>query len=129
MFNYSEAKQFLIQSLTHDAMAHEAGRRQEVGRDFDEFDANLPRDDNPEFDQMFIALNFWDGWIDARNHNWLYYDDIEQSDWPKLARAIIQSIANNREIDEPLVLKHFNLQKAQPFRERVKSLLNGFRGK
>jgi hypothetical protein len=58
MFSYTEAKQFLVESLRRDAIAHEAGRYRDVGQAFDEFDANLSRDDRPEFNKLFVALNF-----------------------------------------------------------------------
>jgi hypothetical protein len=128
MFSYTEAKQFLIENLMLDATAHESGRYSDVGRSFDEFDANLPRDDQPEFNKLFIALNFWDGWIDARNHDWQYYSGINQSDWPVLARHIVRAIANDSEITEPAVLRHFNLKKMQPWRERFDPLLKRFGG-
>src|SRR5215208_5029766 len=69
MLAYTEAKQFLIENLTRDTVAHESGRYRDIGSGFDELDANLPRDSGPEFEQLFIALAFWDGWIDARNHD------------------------------------------------------------
>ncbi len=129
MFSYTEAKQFLIENLMRDAVTHEAGRYQDIGHDFDEFDANLPRDERPEFNKLFIALNFWDGWIDARNHDWQYYAGISRPDWPVLARNIVQAIADDREIAEPMVLEHFSLRERQSLRERFNSLLDRFRGK
>ena len=129
MFSYAEAKQFLIESLTRDVTAHEAGRYRDVGRDFDVLDANLPRNDMPEFDKIFIAFDFWDGWIDARNHDWQYYAGMSQHDWPGLARNIVQAIADDREITEPMVLEHFSLRERQSLRERFNSLLDRFRGK
>jgi hypothetical protein len=80
MFTYAEAKQSLVENLTRDAVAHEAGHYRDIGHAFDELDANLPREGGREFDQIFIALAFWDGWIDARNHDWQYYDGIGESD-------------------------------------------------
>jgi hypothetical protein len=128
MFSYTEAKQFLIDSLTQDAIAHDAGRYRDVGQSLDEFDANLPRDERPEFNKLFVALNFWDGWIDARNHDWQYYSGISQPDWPVLARHIVQAMVDDREITEPLVLQHFNLREGQSLRDRFNSLLGRFRG-
>ena len=128
MCSYTEAKQFLLDNLTQDAIAHEAGRHRDVGQGFDEFDAGLPRDERPEFNKLFVALNFWDGWIDARNQDWQYYSGISQSDWPMLARHIVEAIADEREITEPLVLQHFNLQGRQSLRDRFNSLLGRLRG-
>jgi hypothetical protein len=109
MFSYTEAKQFLMENLMRDAIAHESDCYPDIGVGFDEFDANLPRFDRPEFNKLYIALNFWDGWIDARNHNWQYYSGINQWDWPILARRVVQAIADDGEITEPIILRHFNL--------------------
>jgi hypothetical protein len=107
---YSEAKQAFIDGLSHNADAQEAGRYEEVGAGFDELDGALPREVEPEFNKLFIALDFWDGWIDSRNHNWLYYKGIEQSDWPVLAKRIVKSLEADQEISEPMVLRHFGLR-------------------
>ena len=128
MFSYVEARQFLIDGLTRDAVAHEVGRYQDIGRDFDALDYSLPRDGSPQFDKLFIALNFWEGWIDARNHDWNYYEGIKESDWPGLARQIVKALADDGEITEPAVLKHFDRRADQPLRERVKSFLARLRG-
>jgi hypothetical protein len=37
-------------------------------------------------------LNFWDGWQDARNHDWRFYKGIDASDWSILARIIIRNL-------------------------------------
>jgi len=129
LLTYTEAKQALIESLSRDAVAHESGRYRDIGGAFDELDANLPRDGGSEFDQLLIALAFWDGWIDARNHGWLYYDGIGQADWPVLARRIVESLAEDREITEPSILRHFDFRARQPREGRLKSLLARVRGK
>ncbi len=129
MFSYTEAKQFLVESLTRDAIAHESGRYQDVGHNFDEFDASLPRGSGPDFNKLLLALNFWDGWIDARNHNWQYYEGINESDWPLLASRVIESLAKDQEISEPVVLKHFDFRARQTGEGRTKSWLARLRGR
>ena len=128
MLSYAEAKQIVIDGFTHDADAHESGRYGDIGRGFDELDAGLPRDGGAEFHKLFIALAFWDGWIDARNHDWRYYEGIYESDWPVLAKRIIASVAEEQEITEPVVLRHFDFRESQPREGRLKSLLGRFRG-
>jgi hypothetical protein len=115
MLSYSEAKQLFIDGLTSDAIAHESGRYEDVGAGFDDLDAELPRNQEAEFDKLFIALNFWDGWIDARNHDWKYYEGIGRSDWPRMARTIVANLSEDLEIRDPLVLAHFD------FRQRDES--------
>jgi hypothetical protein len=73
-------------------------------------DGGLPRGSGAELDKLFIALSFWDGWIDARNHEWQYYPGIEESDWPKLAKEIVKALAKDQEITQPTVLAHFDLR-------------------
>ncbi|HEX6733040.1 MAG TPA: hypothetical protein VF074_23665 [Pyrinomonadaceae bacterium] len=91
---YLEAKQAFIDGLSQDVDAHEAGRYDEVGAGFDHLEAALPREHGSEFYKLFIALDFWDGWIDSRNHDWLYYKGIEQSDWSILAIKL-ELLSNN----------------------------------
>lgn len=92
MLTYREARQALIDAFTHDIDAHQAGRYDEIGARFDELDAVISRDQGPEFDKLLRALTFWDQWTDARNHEWLYYDGINESDWPVLAKRIVASL-------------------------------------
>ena len=115
MLNYPEAKQLFVDGLTRDAIAHESGQFRDVGEGFDNLDYELPRNQGAEFDKLFIALNFWDGWIDARNHDWKYYQGIKQADWPRLARSIASELSQDKEISDPLVLEHFD------FRQRGES--------
>lgn len=109
MFTYEEATKFVAENLLRDAEFHEAGHYQRVGENFDEYDAEIPRTDDPRFKKLHIALNFWDGWQDSRNHGWLFYKVIEKDDWPRLARIIIQSITAEQEITESILLEHFDL--------------------
>ena len=110
ILSYSEAKQAMISGLLQAASEQEASRLSEIERSYDTIDANLPRDAGPEFDKLFIALNFWDGWIDARNHDWQYYEGIRAEDWPQLAKRIVDDLKADREISDELVRKHFDFK-------------------
>ena len=56
------------------------------GSGYDEMNGALPRGVDVRWDKLFIVLSFWDGWIDANNHEWQYYEPIQENDWPRLAR-------------------------------------------
>jgi hypothetical protein len=127
MFTYEEAKKFAVDNLLRDAELHEAGDYQRVGDNFDEYDAELPRTDDLRFTKLHIALNFWDGWQDSRNHDWIFYGGIEKDDWPRLARIIIKDITEEQEITEGIILKHFNLR--QPREGMISKLRKFFRKK
>jgi hypothetical protein len=107
---YDEAKKLMIESLYRDVAAHEAGNYEKIGLGYDELDGGLPRGSGAEFDKLFIALIFWDSWIDARNHEWRYYPGVGQSDWPNLAKEIVKALGQDQEITEPTVLAHFDLR-------------------
>jgi hypothetical protein len=126
--NCLEARQIFIHELTRDAEAHEARRYQDIGAGFDQVDAELPRDEGPEFDKLFIALDFWDGWIDARNHDWQYYKGIKERDWPRLARTIIKALEADQEITDPLVLSHFDFRNPRQSRGLIRRLLDKISG-
>jgi hypothetical protein len=70
MLAYSVARQLFIDGLTRDAIAHESGRFKDVGAGFDDLDAEMPRNRGSDFNKLLTALNFWNGWVDARNHDW-----------------------------------------------------------
>ena len=76
----------------------------------EDIDAALPRNRDPRWDKVFIALHFWDGWIDATNHAWRYYEPLQQSDWRHLARELAADLRADREITNPVVLGRFNFR-------------------
>lgn len=110
MFTYDEPKKFLIEQLSRDVEIHISGNYRRIGDKFSEFDANLPRNDDPKFTKLHIALNFWDGWQDARNHDWRVYKGISENDWPQLAKIIIRNIEEEKEITNELILQYFDLR-------------------
>lgn len=122
MLGYEEAKRYLIEQLSKDAQSHMEGNFSNIGAGYDYFDSNLPRDDDPRYRKLFIALNFWDGWQDARNHEWMYYEDIHSDDWPELAKMIIQSLVTEQEIKDERILRHFDLRPRTTLIQRLKNL-------
>jgi len=124
MFTYTEAKEYLIEHLTRDIKLHNAGDYSRIGDGFGEFDINLPRDADPKFSKLHIALNFWDGWQDSRNHYWEFYQGILQNDWPRLATVIIQNIEEETEITNELILEHFGLRPRESIVSKLKKMLN-----
>ena len=77
---------------------------------YDEIDVSLPRGGGPEWGKLFVALSFWDGWIDASNHEWMYYSPIAESDWPTLAQEIAAALRLNREIENPVIVEKFDFR-------------------
>ena len=90
------------------ARAHEGGAIEEIHASF--YDAeNFPGDRSCS-EYAAIAYNFLDGWVDASNHDWRYYENIEKDDWPNLARAISGALRRGEPIVDERVLKHFDLR-------------------
>lgn len=122
MFTYDEARKYLIEQLRRDIEKHNRGDFRKIGENFEVFDQNLPRNIGPEFKKIFLALNFWDSWQDARNHEWRYYKGIAQSDWPRLAQIIINDIEKEKEITSNIILKYFDFKPSVGIIERIKSI-------
>jgi hypothetical protein len=112
--SYEEAKERLISGLLQDVAAHEESRYDEIGADFDKVEGDLPQGDGSEFHKLHVALSFWDGWIDARNHGWLYYEPIAKENWPTLARQIVNDIRADLEITNPIVVDKFDFANRPP---------------
>ncbi len=109
---YDDLRERLASYLETAAEAQEAANLPAIETDYDALDEVLPRGEGPEYDKLHIALNFWDGWIDARNHDWQYYEGIGEHDWPQLARLIASDLRADREPQEKRILQHFDLREA-----------------
>lgn len=119
------AAEVVAEALLADADAHDAGRCDEIGEKFDEVLADaLPLPD-AKAHHVSVAFNFWDGWIDARNHDWLYYEGIDRDDWPRHARAVASALRVGSSHDDLAVLKHFDRPPRPPLRTRLTRLLLG----
>jgi hypothetical protein len=108
--DYETFRNKLIYNLEQAIKEQKDGRFESIDKGFDDFDEHLPRGQKG-LENIFIGLNFWDGWIDARNHDWNYYKGIEKNDWPRLAKIIVDDLKCNREINETIILKHFDFRK------------------
>jgi hypothetical protein len=109
--NYEALRQRFIACLEGAARAHEIGDLPAISMGYDHLDAELPRNAGPDFDKLHVALEFWDGWIDARNHEWLYYPGVAAGDWPRLARAIADDLKQDRDITDKRVLERFDFRR------------------
>jgi hypothetical protein len=121
MMTYQEARDALVTQLRQDAAAHDAEQYDAVGRRFDALEHRFPRGTAPELGRLHIALTYWDGWVHARNHGWPP-GPIGIKEWPRLARAIADELAADRDITDSTVLTHFNVVAHPNLNERVQIL-------
>ena len=121
MLTYAAARDTLVQELRANALDHEAGRYDTIGRRFDRLEHEFPTGTAPELGRLHIALAFWDGWIDARNNGWPR-GTIAEGDWPTLARSVADDLAADRDIQNPLVRSRFDLVANPRLNERVQFL-------
>lgn len=78
-----DPEDILASALLADADAHEGNRFEDIGERYDDVLAGLlPLKDRWTL-HVSVALEFWDGWVDARNHDWQYYPGIARDDWPR----------------------------------------------
>ena len=119
--SYTASRDALVTELRRDAVAHRAGAYDEVGRRFDAVERHLPQGTDPELGRLHIALTFWDGWVDARNHGWPR-GPVAQDDWPTLAERIADDLAADRDIGDATVLARFDLVRHPGLNERVQTL-------
>ena len=122
---YEELRERFVVCLEAAVRAHEAGDLRAIETGFDELVTELPRDAGPEFDKLLVAIEFWDCWIDAGNHDWLYYPGMAADDWPQFARAIVQDLQQNHDITDERVLERFDFRR-RPARTSIWSRLKGF---
>ena len=121
MLTYTAARDTLVEHLRADARAHVAEDYDRIGRRFDWLEHQFPTGTAPELGKLHIALTFWDGWVDARNHGWPR-GPIGADDWPKLAREVADDLAADREITNATVIARFDLVQHPKLNERVQTL-------
>lgn len=106
---YEEIKQRLISELSRSADSHEMGQVWEIDGSYDQLEQDVLTDNSDAiFDKLKIAVEFWAGWIDSRNHDWKFYEGIKASDWPTLARIIVDDLRADRETLDERVTRHFD---------------------
>jgi hypothetical protein len=108
--SYDQVRERVAGALERAAEAHDAGCYRDLSNIYDEVDVPETRGEGDRFAKVGIALNFFDGWVDASNHDWLYYEGISQDDWPRFARIIVTALRSDREVPTPMVLRHFDLR-------------------
>lgn len=114
----------MVRVLARDTDLHKAGQYEQIGLDFDLIDKDRRINPWPGSSALCIAWNFWDGWIDARNHDWMYYEGIEKKDWPVLAQEIAKNLQDDSEIVNPVLIKYFDLTKSDKnFFDRIKDFI------
>ena len=109
MHTYDESRNLIIRRLLQASDYHEAGSYHKIDEGFEEFDYGLQRNNEPRYLSLHIALNFWDSWIDARNHLWTHYHEaeIKREEWPLLARCIVSDLQGGSQITDPKLRKWF----------------------
>jgi hypothetical protein len=105
--NEPSVEEIVAAALLRDAEAHAAGRFNVIGDSYDDvYGQILPLIEEP-VTTVQLAFNFWDGWVDASNHEWQYYDGISREDWPRMAREIALALQAGKEITNPMLLERF----------------------
>jgi hypothetical protein len=105
--SYHELRVAMAAALRRDAEAQDAGRPEGVGAGYDRFDAALPRDAGAEFRKLLMALEFWDDWLDERNHGWPSFHGVPKAGWPEFARRIADDLEADRELSDPFLQAHY----------------------
>lgn len=97
----------LAGALLADADAHARNRFDDIGERYDDVLTELLPFKDRWTPRVSLAFRFWDGWVDARNHDWQYYRGIARDDWPRLARVIARSLQEGVELTDPELMAHF----------------------
>jgi hypothetical protein len=116
-----QERQKLAASLRKAATAHEQKRFTEIAQIFEYSYAEFAQTKKTvafmqeldrETEDLFAGVwEFWRGWWDEVEHNFRgYYSGITRRDWPRLARALAESLETNQPIHtirNPNLLRFF----------------------
>jgi hypothetical protein len=110
MPEYDTARGALIAGLIEDALAHEAGRYENIGRQLPAIRDAVSRRDPTWNSRMQMALRFWNGWATARDEGWRpsgLDTPVAVGDWPRYARTIASDLARDRDTVDAAVVARF----------------------
>ncbi|MEL6950491.1 MAG: hypothetical protein AAGM16_10320 [Pseudomonadota bacterium] len=99
----------IADALDDATRCHEQGRFSEIAPIHARVESMTLAGSHSQARDVAMALNFLDGWVDASNHDWQYYEGIDFQDWPGIAREISNALRAQTEISLPLILEHFNI--------------------
>ena len=102
-----EAAEILALALEKDATDHESGQYHKIGLNWDDVYGQLLPIENDGQPIYGLALNSWDDWCDAANHEWQYHEPINSYDLPILAREIANSFRSGTLPDSPTIINNF----------------------
>jgi hypothetical protein len=115
----------LIEALRFDIKAHLNGSYKLIAQRYDDVYAGLLIFNEYENRNIRITFNFWDGWCDASNRDWLVYKEIKKEDWPILAEEIIDCLENKKEIINATIVNNFAPENTPGFFSKLKKIILG----
>ena len=108
--DYDRTRLNLAQCLKRDAALHKQGKYWDIGQGFLNLRSLLRHGGDHRYKKLLVAMSFWDGWILARNTDWLEYADIPERRWADLAASIVADLVADREISNFEVRSQFDLE-------------------
>jgi len=103
---YDAIRQALATGLIEDALAHDAGRYADIGRQLPAVRATVSRHNPPWNSRLHVALRFWRRWTEARDERWREREADKQvavTDWPRFARTIASDLSLDRDTEPAIV--------------------------
>jgi len=114
--------EIIASALEADVAHQENGRISEIGKTFDPTLARI-LEVNADYDESVgFAFTFWDNWLDASNHQWMYHDPITEHDWPRFARETADAIRRGELPRNEFLLEHMRPRPRRSLWQRIKSL-------
>ena len=120
-----EAAEILARGLEEDIKTQKHGDPLVIGEKWDDVYAELlPIEDDIDNPVYSLAFGFWDGWGDASNHNWLYYEPITEDQWPIYAKEITSSLRAGKLPENSLIIEMFSPKPKVNFIQKLKLWLS-----
>lgn len=109
MWSVGKTRTYLLKKLPELIQYHNEGNFENLELGFEELEDNINRSDDSHLKIYFLALSFWDSWIDASENDWQYYEPLTKDDWPKLAEQILKAVQDNKMMTDTKLFKELGL--------------------
>jgi hypothetical protein len=117
-----EEHEILASALEAEATLQEQGSVRAIGDDYDQTYGRVLEINHDYDESIAFAFTFWDNWVDASNHNWLYHDPITERDWPRFAREVAQAVRRGELPKNDFLVQQIRLKPRQTLWQWLKSL-------
>jgi len=107
MDNYNQARLLAIEYFQRAIIAHENEDWLAIWDGYEKFENLLQNGETEHSNLLGITLGFWCTWADCAETDWRLCWSMQEQDWPRLAKILLNDLKLNQEVSNEELLSLF----------------------